>query len=74
VDVTKRSLIATAQHNLGRVLWKLLGAGKRDCRVAEAVRRRSPRCLDLCGMRFITFAASSPPAVFIVAVSPLLTV
>jgi transposase len=28
VDVTKRYLIATAAHNLGRVLWKLLGVGK----------------------------------------------
>ena len=28
IDVTKRYLIATAAHNLGRVLWKLLGVGK----------------------------------------------
>lgn len=36
VDVTKRYLIATAAHNLGRVLWKLLGVGK-------------PRGLQGCG-------------------------
>jgi transposase len=28
IDVTKRYLLATAAHNLGRVLWKLLGVGK----------------------------------------------
>jgi IS5 family transposase len=28
VDVTKRYLVATAAHNLGRLLWKLLGIGK----------------------------------------------
>ena len=28
IDVTKRYLIATAAHNLGRVLWQLLGVGK----------------------------------------------
>lgn len=28
VDVTKRYLVATAAHNLGRLLWKLVGAGK----------------------------------------------
>jgi transposase len=28
VDVTKRYLIATAAHNLGRLLWKLTGVGK----------------------------------------------
>jgi hypothetical protein len=28
VDVTKPYLIATAAHNMGRVLWKLLGVGK----------------------------------------------
>ena len=27
-DVTKRYLIAAAAHNLGRILWKLLGVGK----------------------------------------------
>jgi transposase len=27
-DVTKRYLLATAAHNLGRLLWKLLGVGK----------------------------------------------
>ena len=36
VDVTKRYLIATAAHNLGRVLWKLFGVGK-------------PRSLQGCG-------------------------
>ncbi len=27
-EVTKRYLLATAAHNLGRVMWKLLGVGK----------------------------------------------
>ena len=36
MDVTKRYLLATAAHNLGRVLWKLLGVGK-------------PRGLQGCG-------------------------
>ena len=27
-DVTKRYLIAAAAHNLGRILWKLVGVGK----------------------------------------------
>jgi len=35
-DVTMRYLLATAAHNLGRVLWKLLGVGK-------------PRSLQGCG-------------------------
>ena len=28
IDVTKRYLIATAAHNLGRLLWELIGIGK----------------------------------------------
>jgi len=44
IDVTKRYLIATAAHNLGRVLWKLLGVGK-------------PRGMQGCGGAASSFAA-----------------
>ena len=44
VDVTKRYLIATAAHNLGRVLWKLLGVGK-------------PRGMQGCGGAVSWFSA-----------------
>jgi len=44
IDVTKRYLIATAAHNLGRVLWKLLGVGK-------------PRGMQGCGEAVSSFAA-----------------
>jgi transposase len=43
-DVAKRYLLAAAAHNLGRLLWKLLGIGK-------------PRSLQGCGGMLATLAA-----------------